>query len=181
MANSNATNRFATRKGKVASAATEVVSEIVPEVIVPEVIVPEVIVPEVIVPEVIVPEVIPPMAGPSAAEAEAALFQQRQALTIKACRGFTQKAKPQRKMLRRIAKMGVHPGMGLGIKRWHLYRVGMTMQEAKTTPGLCYLDLTFWEKNKLIVMRDCTDEEYAAELSSWEASKPKEVAVVAAA
>jgi len=175
MANSNATTRSATRKGKVASAATEAVSEIVAPVTVPEVIVPEVIVPEV--PE----ESIPPMAGPSAAEVAAALFQQGQALTIKGCSGNSQKARPQRKMLRRIASMGVHPGTGLGIKRWHLYRVGMSIQEAKTVPGLCQNDVTFWEKNKLIVMRDCTDEEYAAELAAWEASKPKEVAVVAAA
>jgi len=114
-----------------------------------------------------------PMAGPSTQEAEFALFQQQQALTIKGCSGNTQKAKPQRKMLRRIAKMGVHPGTGLGIKRWHLYREGMTIQQAKTTPGLCYLDITFWEKNGLVEMRECTDQEYAAELAAWEASKPK--------
>jgi len=162
MANSNATTRSATRKGKVASAATEAVTETVPEVT--------------------VPEVMPPMAGPSTEEAESALFQQRMALTIKACGGNIQKAKPQRKMLRRIAKMGVHPGTGLGIKRWHLYREGISIQEAKTTPGLCYLDITFWEKNGLVEMRDCTDEEFAAELATWEASKPKvDVVAIAAA
>jgi len=154
MAQLNATNRFATRSGKTAPAKTAP---------------PEAAMPEVAPPEAAMPEAAPP----EAAEVAAALFQQRMAATIKACGGFTQKAKPQRKMLRRIASMGVHPGMGLGIKRWHLYRVGMTMQQAKTTPGLCYLDLTFWEKNKLIVMCDCTDQEYEAEVAAWEAGKPK--------
>jgi len=161
MAQLNATNRAARRSGKTAP---------------PEAAMPEAAMPEAAMPEAAMPEAAPP----EAAEVAAALFQQRMAATIKACGGFTQKAKPQRKMLRRIASMGVHPGMGLGIKRWHLYRVGMTMQQAKTTPGLCYLDLTFWEKNKLIVMCDCTDQEYEAEVAAWEAGKPKGKVEVAA-
>ena len=138
---------------------------------------PETATPETAKPETAAPE----MAGPTKAEAEAALFQQRMAATIKGCTGNTQKAKPQRKMLRRIASMGVHPGTGLGIKRWHLYRVGMTIQEAKTVPGLCYLDITFWEKNGLVTMRECTDQEYAAALAAWAVGKPKVEAEPAAA
>ena len=131
--------------------------------------------PEAAMPEAAMPEV----TGPTATETEAAMFQQRMAMTIKGCSANTQKARPQRKMLRRIASMGVHPGTGLGIKRWHLYRVGMTIQEAKTVPGLCHLDITFWEKNDLVEMRDCTDQEFAAELAAWEASKPKVIPVAA--
>lgn len=110
------------------------------------------------------------------AEAETAeAFQARMAATVKGCASNTQKAKPQRKMLRRIAKMHKHPGTGLGIKRWHLYREGMTLQEAKETAGLTPLDITFWEKNELVEMADCTDAEYEAAVKAWEATrKPKE-------
>ena len=100
-------------------------------------------------------------------------FQAKMATTIKGCSSNTQKAKPQRKMLRKIAKMHNHPGTGLGIKRWHLYREGMTLQDAKVTPGLTHLDITFWEKNGLVTMADCTDAEYDAAIAEWEASKPK--------
>ena len=100
-------------------------------------------------------------------------FQAKMATTIKGCSSNTQKAKPQRKMLRKIAKMHNHPGTGLGIKRWHLYREGMTLQDAKVTPGLTHLDITFWEKNELVTMVDCTDAEYDAAIAEWEASKPK--------
>ena len=102
-------------------------------------------------------------------------FQAKMATTIKGCSSNTQKAKPQRKMLRKIAKMHNHPGTGLGIKRWHLYREGMTLQDAKVTPGLTHLDITFWEKNGLVTMADCTDAEYDAAIAEWEASKPKKV------
>jgi len=102
-------------------------------------------------------------------------FQAKMATTIKGCSSNTQKAKPQRKMLRKIAKMHNHPGTGLGIKRWHLYREGMTLQDAKVTPGLTHLDITFWEKNELVTMADCTDAEYDAAIAEWEASKPKKV------
>jgi hypothetical protein len=100
-------------------------------------------------------------------------FQVMMATTIKGCSGNTQKAKPQRKMLRKIAKMHNHPGTGLGIKRWHLYREGMTLQDAKLTPGLTHLDITFWEKHELVTMADCTDAEYDAAIAEWEAAKPK--------
>jgi len=154
MASSNAT----ARKGKVATATTF-------EMATPETATAIL----TAMPEMAAPE----MAGPTAAEVAAALFQHGQAMTIKGCSANTQKAKPQRKMLRRIASMGVHPGMGLGIKRWHLYRVGMSIQEAKTVPGLCQNDLTFWEKHGLVTMRECTELEYAAEVAAWEAGKPK--------
>ena len=107
-------------------------------------------------------------------------FQASMATTIKACASSPQKAKPQRKMLRKIAKMHNHPGTGLGIKRWHLYREGMTLQDAKVTPGLTHLDITFWEKNELVTMADCTDAEYDAAIAEWEASKPKKVEEAAA-
>lgn len=125
-------------------------------------------------------QAVPETQGPSAEEMEAAIFQQRMAATIKGCSGNTQKAKPQRKMLRAIAKMHPHPGKGLGIKRWHLYRVGMTLQDAKVTPGLCHLDITFWEKNKLVEMREATEAEWEAALAAWEASKPREAAAESA-
>jgi len=173
MALSNSTNRSATRSGKTATRSRKAA---MPETAMPETAMPEM--PETAMPET--PETaetaMPEMAGPTAAEVAAALFQQGQALTIKGCSGNTQKAKPQRKMLRRIASIGVHPGSGLGIKRWHLYRVGMTIQEAKTVPGLCQHDLTFWEKHGLIKMRECTELEYEAEVAAWEAGKPKAVA-----
>lgn len=53
-------------------------------------------------------------------------------------------AKPQRKMLRRIEKIKGHPDKGNCIRRFHLYREGMTLLHCKITEGLIPSDVTFY-------------------------------------
>ncbi len=53
-------------------------------------------------------------------------------------------AKPQRKMLRRIEKIKGHPDKGNCIRRFHLYRDGMTLLHCKITEGLIPSDVTFY-------------------------------------
>lgn len=87
---------------------------------------------------------------------------------IKGVAAQPQKAKPQLKMLRVIAKKGNHPGTGLRIKRWHLYKEGMTLQHCKETEGLSHLEPLFWQENGLMVLRDATEAEYKAALEAWQ-------------
>lgn len=83
-------------------------------------------------------------------------------------------AKPQRKMLRVISKIHGHPGKGNCVKRFHLYKEGMTLLDCKTTEGLIPSDVTFYAELGYLELRDPTDAEYDAAVKAWEQSKAKE-------
>lgn len=78
-------------------------------------------------------------------------------------------AKPQRKMLRVIDKIIGHPGKGNCIKRFHLYKEGMTLLDCKVTEGLIPSDVTFYAELGYLTLRDATDAEYDAAVKAWEA------------
>lgn len=48
------------------------------------------------------------------------------------------------KMLRRIKKIKEHPGKGLRIKRWHLYKDGMTLKQVQETAGIQVVEVMFY-------------------------------------
>lgn len=77
-------------------------------------------------------------------------------------------AKPQRKMLQMIDKIIGHPGVGNCIKRFHLYKPGMTLLHCKVTPGLIVSDVTFYASLGYLTLRPATDAEYAAVVAEWE-------------
>ena len=83
-------------------------------------------------------------------------------------------AKPQRKMLRTIAKIKGHPGVGNCVKRFHLYKEGMTLLDCKTTEGLVVSDVTFYATRGYLTLRDATDAEYNAAVTKWEQGKVRE-------
>ena len=89
-----------------------------------------------------------------------------------------QVAKPQSKMLRKIASIGEHPGKALRIKRWDRYKVGMTLQQCKETEGLDHLDVLFYEEHGLMTLTDPTDKEVDAAVAAW--TKAKESSTKAA-
>ena len=82
-------------------------------------------------------------------------------------------ARPQRKMLRVIDKIIGHPGKGNCIKRFHLYREGMTLLDCKVTEGLIPSDVTFYAELGYLTLRDATDAEYDAAVKAWEQGKGK--------
>lgn len=82
-------------------------------------------------------------------------------------------ARPQRKMLRVIDKIIGHPGKGNCIKRFHLYKEGMTLLECKTTEGLIPSDVTFYAELGYLTLREPTDAEYDAAVKAWEQGKAK--------
>ena len=82
-------------------------------------------------------------------------------------------AKPQRKMLRVIDKIIGHPGKGNCIKRFHLYKEGMTLLDCKVTEGLIPSDVTFYAELGYLTLRDATDAEYDAAVKAWEQGKAK--------
>jgi hypothetical protein len=82
-------------------------------------------------------------------------------------------ARPQRKMLRVINKIIGHPGRGNCIKRFHLYREGMTLLDCKVTEGLIPSDVTFYAELGYLTLRDATDAEYDAAVKEWEQGKGK--------
>ncbi len=90
-------------------------------------------------------------------------------------------ARPQRKMLRTIDTIVGHPGKGNCVKRFHLYKVGMTLLDAKVTEGLIPSDITFYAELGYLTLRDATDEEYNAAVAKWEADKAKAEKEAAAA
>lgn len=77
-------------------------------------------------------------------------------------------ARPQRKMLRVIDKIIGHPGKGNCIKRFHLYKEGMTLLDCKVTEGLIPSDVTFYAELGYLTLRDATDAEYDAAVKAWE-------------
>lgn len=79
-----------------------------------------------------------------------------------------QRAKPQRKMLRVIDKISGHPGKGNCVKRFHLYKVGMTLLHCKVTEGLIPSDVTFYAELGYLTLREPTEKEYAAAVAAWE-------------
>ena len=78
-----------------------------------------------------------------------------------------QKARPQRKMLRVIDKIKGHPGKGNMVKRFHLYREGMTLLDCKVTEGLIPSDVTYYAELGYLTLREPTDEEFAAAIATW--------------
>jgi hypothetical protein len=82
-------------------------------------------------------------------------------------------ARPQRKMLRVIDKIIGHPGKGNCIKRFHLYKEGMTLLDCKVTEGLIPSDVTFYAELGYLTLRDATDAEYDAAVKAWEQGKGK--------
>lgn len=90
-------------------------------------------------------------------------------------------AKPTAKMLQVIASIKGHPGKGNCVKRFHLYKEGMTLLHCKQTPGLVVSDVTFYASLGYLTLRPATAEEVAKAVAAWEANKPKPVAVAAAA
>lgn len=82
-------------------------------------------------------------------------------------------AKPQRKMLRVIDSIKGHPGKGNCVKRFHLYKEGMTLLHCKTTEGLIPSDVTFYAELGYLTLREPTDAEYDAAVKAWEADKAK--------
>lgn len=92
---------------------------------------------------------------------------------IKGLAAQVQKAKPQRKMLRVIDKIKGHPGRGNCVKRFHLYKEGMTLLECKTTEGLIPSDVTFYAELGYLTLREPTDAEYDAAVASWQKANGK--------
>lgn len=92
---------------------------------------------------------------------------------IKGLAAQPQKAKPQRKMLRVIDKIKGHPGKGNCIKRFHLYKEGMTLLHCKVTEGLIPSDVTFYAELGYLTLREPTDAEYDAAVAEWEKANGK--------
>ncbi|QDP61623.1 MAG: hypothetical protein Tp138OMZ00d2C19078261_84 [Prokaryotic dsDNA virus sp.] len=162
MANANTTRKNTTRKNAAAKDAAVVET---PAVETPE------------TPEVPEAEVL----GPTKAEIEFAEFQANEAKIRNCAAAHVAKAKPQRKMLRVITKINEHPGKALRIRRFHLYREGMTLQDCKLTGGLDHLDVLFYVDHGLMELREATDEEFKAAEDAWLKAKaakaePKEEA-----
>lgn len=82
-------------------------------------------------------------------------------------------AKPQRKMLRVIDKIIGHPGKGNCVKRFHLYKEGMTLLDCKRTEGLIPSDVTFYAELGYLTLREPTDAEYDAAIKAWEQEQGK--------
>lgn len=80
-------------------------------------------------------------------------------------------AKPQRRMLRTIAKIHPHPGVAQCHKRYHLYKVGMTLLDCKRTEGLVVSDVTYWVGLGYMELREPTDAEYNAAVEAWAAER----------
>lgn len=85
-------------------------------------------------------------------------------------------AKPQRRMLRKIASIKGHPGKGNCVKRFHLYKVGQTLLDCKTTEGLVVSDVTFYASLGYLKLAEPTDAEYQAAVDKWEKAKAKKAA-----
>jgi len=92
---------------------------------------------------------------------------------IKGLAAQPQKAKPQRKMLRVIDSIKGHPGKGNCVKRFHLYKEGMTLLECKTTEGLIPSDVTFYAELGYLTLREPTDAEYDAAVAAWQKANGK--------
>lgn len=75
--------------------------------------------------------------------------------------------KPNHSNMRTIASIGAHPGTGNCVKRWHLYRVGLTLRDCVATAGLTPNDVTFWAKCGYLKLRPATDAEFAAATAAW--------------
>lgn len=82
-------------------------------------------------------------------------------------------AKPQRKMLRVIDTIKGHPGKGNCVKRFHLYKEGMTLLHCKETEGLIPSDVTYYAECGYLTLREPTDEEYNAAIAKWEKAQAK--------
>ena len=90
----------------------------------------------------------------------------------KCASAHTQVAKPQAKMLRKISKITGEATKGLRPKRWDNYKVGMTLQHCKVTPGLDHLDVLFYVENGLMQLADATEKEVENAIAAWQKSKP---------
>lgn len=73
---------------------------------------------------------------------------------------------PPRRLFARLTKIKDHPGKALRIKRWGLYKDGMTLLHCRETPGLDDLDVGFYVQNGLMKLTQATDEEYEKGLAA---------------
>ena len=89
--------------------------------------------------------------------------------------------KPNLANTRVIASMGKHPGGGNCVKRWHLYKPGLSIAQAMATPGLTPNDLTFWAKCGYLTLRAATPKEFAAAQQAYAAQQAKAAAPAPAA
>lgn len=92
---------------------------------------------------------------------------QPQVVLPKCARAKSNKGVPQAKMLRKIVAIRPHPGVALRIKRYHLYSVGLTLQDCKETEGLDHLDVQFYVEHNLMVLDNPTEDEVKARTELW--------------
>ena len=79
------------------------------------------------------------------------------------------KSRPHPSLLRVISRKGKHPGRAHRIKRWHRYRVGMSLLHCRETAGLDHLDVLYYAKHGLMTLRPMTAEERREALRRWDA------------
>ena len=111
---------------------------------------------------------------PEVAKLEPATEEPKQPARAKCVAAHVQKGKPQAKMLRKIGWVGKHPGTALRIKRWHLYKPGMTLQYCKETAGLDHLDVLFYVENGLMKLVEPTQKEYDDAVAAWQKRNEKQ-------
>lgn len=87
---------------------------------------------------------------------------------IKGLAPITTPIKPTRYNMQFISAIKGHPGKGNCVKRFHLYKVGMTLLHCKATAGLVVNDVTFYAQNGYLTLSPCTDEQLAKALAAWE-------------
>lgn len=68
--------------------------------------------------------------------------------------------RPTRRVFSKIKKIKEHPGKGFRIKRWALYKDGMTMLQIGQTEGLDTKDVLYWVNNGFMELQEPSDEEF---------------------
>jgi len=81
-------------------------------------------------------------------------------------------AKPQLRMCRVITALNGHPGQGNMVKRYHLYKVGQTLLDAKHTQGMVASDITYYAQcGYLTLSAQGCPKAHAKAVAAWQASK----------
>lgn len=96
---------------------------------------------------------------------------------IKGAQARTFKSPPLKTNMRKITKMGVHPGSSLRFKRWEATLTLFNQRQAKgqtltlrdlaEIEGLAPADAVFWHDNKLLTLTDPTEAEMKAATEAW--------------
>lgn len=96
---------------------------------------------------------------------------------IKGAQARIFKSPPLKTNMRKITKMGVHPGSSLRFKRWDatltLFNqrkaqgVALTLRDLAEIEGLAPADAVFWHDNKLLTLTDPTEAEMKAATDAW--------------